>query len=70
MESKSKSKAAKTEVKIIYGSFLKEKIVDVKAIESSGRWKNLLVGGQEGKMSKEPYMFGKVKRSFQVPLQS
>ena len=55
---------------IVYGSFLKEKIIDVKAIESSGRWKNLLVGGQEGKMVKEPYMFGKVKRSFQVPLQS
>lgn len=54
----------------IYGSFLKDKTVEVKAIESSGKWKNLLVGGQEGRMAKEPYMFGKVKRSFQVPLQS
>lgn len=64
--------AAETKEKatITYGTFLKDKIVDIKAIESSGKWKNLLVSGQEGKMVKEPYMFGKVKRSFQVPLQS
>ena len=51
---------------IIYGSFLKDLIVEVKPIESSGKWKTLLVAGQERK--KEPFLFNKAKRSFQVPL--
>jgi hypothetical protein len=63
--------AEKTTVKEptkIYGSFLKEQIVTVKAVESSGRWANLLVKGQE--MKKDPFLYGKVKRSFQIPLNS
>jgi len=51
-----------------YGSFLKEKIVDVKPVESSGKWRNLLSKGQE--MNKSPFILNKVKRSFQVPLNS
>jgi hypothetical protein len=60
--------AKETKESIVYGSFLQDLIVDVKAIESSGRWRNLLVDGQGAKMKKEPYLFGKIKRSFQVPL--
>ena len=60
----------KTEEKtdIIWGTYLQSKIVDVKPIESSGKWRKLLVAGQD--MKKEPYMFNKVKKSFQVPLMS
>lgn len=55
-------------VKKQYGSFLKERIVDVKPVESSGKWRNLLSKGQD--MNKSPFILNKVKRSFQVPLNS
>jgi hypothetical protein len=58
----------KPEVKKIYGSFLKDQIVDIKPVESSGKWKNLLASGQD--MNKSPFLFNKIKRSFQVPLNS
>lgn len=58
----------KTEVKKTYGSFLKDQIVDIKPVESSGKWKNLLASGQD--MNKSPFLFNKIKRSFQVPLNS
>lgn len=54
--------------KIIWESFLRDERVTVKPIESSGKWSNLLVKGEE--MKKEPHLYDKVKRSFQVPLQS
>lgn len=54
--------------KIIYGSFLQDKIVAVKPVESSGKWSTLLVKGQE--RTKDPYLYNKVKRSYQMPLQS
>jgi hypothetical protein len=54
--------------KIIYSSYLKDQLVSVKPIESNGKWKNLLVKGQE--MKKEAFLFNKIKRSFQVPLKS
>jgi len=60
--------AEKTTAKKVYGSFLKEQIVSVKPIESSGKWSNLLVKGQD--MKKDPFLYNKVKRSFQVPLNS
>lgn len=60
--------AAKTEAKKVYGTFLRDEIVNVKPVESSGRWANLLVKGQE--MKKDPFLFNKVKRSYQVPLNS
>jgi len=52
--------------KVIYGSFLEDRIVDVKPVESSGKWETLLVKGQE--MKKEPHLYNKIKRSYQVPL--
>lgn len=55
-------------VKKSYGSFLKDKIVDIKPVESSGKWRNLLSKGQD--MNKSPFILNKVKRSFQVPLNS
>ena len=54
--------------KIIYGSFLQDKIVAVKPVESSGKWSTLLVKGQE--RTKDPFLYNKVKRSYQMPLQS
>jgi len=54
--------------KKVYGSFLKDQVLKVKPVESSGRWANLLVSGQEKK--KDPFLLGKVKRSYQVPLNS
>lgn len=53
---------------IVWESYLENKIVDVKPVESSGKWTNLLAKGQS--MTKEPYMFNKIKKSFQVPLKS
>jgi hypothetical protein len=53
---------------IVWDSYLEKRIVEVKPVESSGKWNNLLVKGQS--MDKEPYMFNKVKKSFQVPLKS
>lgn len=57
-----------TDEKIIYGSFLQDKIVAIKPVESSGKWSTLLVKGQE--RSKDPFLYNKVKRSYQMPLQS
>lgn len=56
------------EKKILWESYLENKTVEVKAIESSGKWRKLLVAGQD--MKREPFMFNKVKKSFQVPLMS
>jgi hypothetical protein len=52
--------------KVVYGSFLLDKIVTVKPVESSGKWSTLLVAGQDRK--KDPFLYNKVKRSYQVPL--
>lgn len=54
--------------KIIYGSFLQDKIVSVKPVESAGKWSTLLVAGQD--RAKDPFLLNKVKRSYQVPLNS
>lgn len=54
--------------KKVYGSFLKDQILHVKPVESSGKWANLLVKGQDKK--NDPFMLAKVKRSYQVPLNS
>jgi hypothetical protein len=54
--------------KVIYGSFLLDKIVTVKPVESGGKWSNLLVAGQD--RSKDPFLLNKTKRSYQVPLNS
>ena len=57
-----------TETKKVYGTFLQDRIVSVKPVESSGKWSNLLVQGQD--RSKDPFLLNKVKRSYQVPLNS
>lgn len=57
-----------TETKKVYGTFLQDRIVSVKPVESSGKWSNLLVQGQD--KSKDPFLLNKVKRSYQVPLNS
>ncbi len=54
--------------KVVYGSFLQDRIVAVKPVESSGKWSTLLVQGQE--RQKDPFLYNKVKRSYQVPLNS
>jgi hypothetical protein len=54
--------------KTVYGTFLQNRLVSVKAVESSGKWSTLLVKGQE--KQKDPFMYNKVKRSYQVPLNS
>jgi len=54
--------------KVVYGSFLQDKIVSVKPVESAGKWSNLLVAGQD--RAKDPFLLNKVKRSYQVPLNS
>jgi len=53
---------------IIYGSYLKDEIVAVKPVQSSGKWANLLVSGQDNK--KDPFIYNKVKRSYQIPLKN
>lgn len=57
-----------TKEKTIYGTFLQNRIVSIKPVESSGKWSNLLVQGQE--KLKDPFMYNKTKRSYQVPLNS
>lgn len=57
-----------TAEKVIYGSFLQNRIVTVKPVESAGKWNTLLVAGQD--RSKDPFLLNKAKRSFQVPLNS
>jgi hypothetical protein len=54
--------------KTVYGTFLQNRLVSVKEVESSGKWSTLLVKGQE--KQKDPFMYNKVKRSYQVPLNS
>jgi len=44
-----------------WSSYLRDEIVNVKAVESSGKWNTLLVKGQDKK--KDPFMYNKVKRS-------
>ena len=62
------SKTNTMEKSIVYGSFTEDRIVEVKPVESSGKWQTLLVKGQE--MKKDPFLYNKVKRSYQVPLNS
>lgn len=57
-----------TATKEVYGSFLQNRLVSVKPVESNGKWSNLLVQGQD--KLKDPFLLNKVKRSFQVPLNS
>lgn len=57
-----------TESKTVYGTFLQDRIVAVKPVESSGKWSTLLVQGQD--KSKDPFLLNKAKRSYQVPLNS
>lgn len=57
-----------TAEKVVYGTFLQNRIVSVKPVESSGKWSTLLVQGQE--KQKDPFLYNKVKRSYQVPLNS
>jgi hypothetical protein len=57
-----------TETKTVYGTFLQDRIVAVKPVESSGKWSTLLVQGQD--KSKDPFLLNKAKRSYQVPLNS
>jgi hypothetical protein len=54
--------------KVVYGTFLQDRVVSIKPVESSGKWSNLLVKGQD-KM-RDPFLYNKVKRSYQVPLNS
>lgn len=54
--------------KVVYGSYLEDRIVTLKPIESNGKWSNLLVKGQEKR--KDAFLFSKSKRSFVVPLSS
>lgn len=61
METAEKTKKA-------YGTFLQDRIVSVRPVESNGKWSTLLVASQENK--KDPFLYNKVKRSFQVPLNS
>ena len=56
------------ETKTVYGTFLQDRIVAVKPVESSGKWSTLLVQGQD--KSKDPFLLNKAKRSYQVPLNS
>ena len=52
--------------KIVWGTYLRDEVVNVRPVESSGKWNTLLVKGQDKK--KDPFIYNKVKRSFQVPL--
>jgi hypothetical protein len=61
-------KTAEKTVKKTYGSFLTDRVVSVKPVESSGKWNTLLVKGQD--RSKDPFLYNKVKRSYQIPLNS
>ena len=57
-----------TAEKVVYGTFLQNRIVAVKPVESAGKWSTLLVAGQD--KTKDPFLLNKAKRSFQVPLNS
>lgn len=66
METQELEQSAKSIAKKEYGSFLQDRIVSVKPVESNGKWGGLLVKGQE--MKKDPFLLNKAKRSYQVPL--
>jgi hypothetical protein len=63
-----KTPTAEKSIKKVYGTFLKDRIVNIKPVESSGKWNTLLVKGQD--KNKDPFLYNKVKRSYQVPLNS
>lgn len=54
--------------KVVFGTFLQDRIVSVKPVESGGKWSTLLVANQDNK--KDPFLYNKAKRSYQVPLNS
>jgi hypothetical protein len=54
------------EPKKVYGSYLEDRIVEVKPVESGNKWQELSSKGQELKNS--PFLLNKAKRSYQVPL--
>lgn len=56
------------EEKKVYGTFLEDRLLAIKPVESSGKWATLLVEGKQ--KNKDPFMYDKIKRSFQVPLRS
>ena len=60
------AKTATKKETIVWGSYLRDEIVSVRAVESSGKWSTLLVKGQDKK--NDPFIYNKVKRSYQVPL--
>lgn len=47
-------------------NFLEDRRIKVVPVQAGGRWAELLMQGEERK--NEPYLFNKVKRSYQVPL--
>jgi hypothetical protein len=53
---------------VVEGSYLEDRLVSVKPIESSGKWGTLLVKGEEKR--KDAFLYDKIKRSFQVPLRN
>ena len=61
-----KTKEVTKEPTIKWGSYLRDEIVSVRPVESSGKWSTLLVKGQDKR--KDPFIYNKVKRSYQVPL--
>lgn len=50
----------------VWSTYLKNEVVNVRPVEASGKWNTLLVKGQDKR--KDPFIYNKVKRSFQVPL--
>ena len=53
-------------VKKEYGSYLENRKVRILPVESNGKWASLLVKGEERK--KDPFLYNKVKRSLDCPL--
>ena len=66
MTAKTATAVKEKKPKILFSSYLKDELVSVRPIEASGKWSTLLVKGQE-KM-KDPFLYNKIKRSYQVPL--
>lgn len=48
-----------------FKNYLEKRKVKVKPVESSGKWSNLLIKGEERR--KDPFLLNKAKRSFQIP---
>jgi hypothetical protein len=61
-----KTKEVTKEPQITWSSFLRKETVSVRPVEASGKWSTLLVKGQDKR--KDPFIYNKVKRSYQVPL--